>query len=167
MSEIPDIWRTELWHPMVVHFPIVLLLGAAILRLLSNFITGDHQSFLKKTSRLSLWIGIATAWLAIYTGSLADAIVVRDLCDPTVLEDHENAAYTIGILFTVAAFLDFITFTFLKESLSFKKVLEWGIILLLLIGSGYVGYTAHLGATLVYQQAAAVYVPSTGCSEFE
>jgi len=98
---------------------------------------------------------------------LADAIVVRELCDPTVLEDHENAAYTIGIIFTVAVFLDFATLSFLKNRLPVKKIVEWGIIVLLLIGSGYVGYTAHLGATLVYQQGAAVYVPSEGCSEFE
>jgi len=167
MNEIPEIWRTELWHPMIVHFPIVLLPGAAVLCLVSLFFTGDHQSFLKKASRLSLWLGVVTAWIAIYTGSLADAIVVRDLCDPTVLEDHENAAYTIGIIFTVAVFLDFATLSFLKDRLPVKKIVEWGIIVLLLIGSGYVGYTAHLGATLVYQQGAAVYVPSEGCSEFE
>jgi len=167
MNEIPNIWRTELWHPMVVHFPIVLLLGATVLWLLSIFFTGDRRNFLKNISRLSLWLGVLTAWLAIYTGSLADAIVVRDLCDPTVLEDHENAAYTIGILFTIAAFLDFASHTIFKKKLPVKKMLEWSIIVLLLIGSGYVGYTAHLGATLVYQQGAGVYTPSDGCSEFE
>ena len=167
MSGIPEIWRTELWHPMVVHFPIVLLLGATLLWFVSIFFNDDQKSFLKKTSRLSLWLGVGSAWLAIYTGTLADAIVVRDLCDPTVLEDHENAAYTIGTIFTVAIFLDVATLSFLKDNLPFKKILEWGIIVLLLIGSGYVGYTAHLGATLVYQQGAAVYVPSESCSEFE
>ncbi len=167
MNGIPGIWRTELWHPMVVHFPIVLLLGAAVLRLFSCFISGDNRSFLLKASRLSLWVGAVTAWLAVYTGSLADAIIVRDLCDPTVLEDHENAAYTIGVLFTAAAFIDLASLKLLREKVSLQKISEWIIIFLLLIGSGYVGYTAHLGASLVYQQAAAVYVPSAGCNEFE
>lgn len=167
MSEIPDIWRTELWHPMVVHFPIVLLLGAAVLRLLSHLLRGDEGSFLKKVSRYSLWLGVLTAWIAIYTGSLADSIVVRDLCDPTVLEDHENAAYTIGALFTVAAFADLFAESLLNHKIFIQKIFEWTIILLLVIGAGYVGYTAHLGATLVYQQGAAVYVPSEGCKEFE
>lgn len=167
MAQIPDIWRSELWHPMIVHFPIVLLLGAALLRLLSHFMSDEKHSFLKKSSRLSLWFGVLTAWLAIYTGSLADSIVVRDLCDPTVLEDHENAAFTIGVLFTVAAFSDLVAESFFIQKILIQKIVEWVIILLLVIGSGYVGYTAHLGASLVYQQGAAVYVPSKGCTEFE
>lgn len=167
MNEIPGMWRTELWHPLVVHFPIVLLLGGVVLRLLSRFFKGINGTFLKKASRLSLWAGVITAWAAIYTGTLADAIVVRELCDPTVLEDHENAGYTIGVLFTIAAALDLLKINLPQDNLLLKKAAEWVIILLMVIGSGYVGYTAHLGASLVYQQGAAVYVPSAGCSEFE
>lgn len=37
---------------------------------------------------------------------------------------------------------------------------------LMLIGSGYLVYIRHLGAQLVYQQAAGVYHPSEDCSEF-
>lgn len=164
---MPDIWRTELWHPMIVHFPIVLLLGATLLRILSHLISGENRSFLKKTSRLSLWLGVVTAWLAIYTGTLADSIVVRNLCDPTVLEDHENAAYTIGAIFTVAVVVDLIAESLLNQNAFIKKITEWGLILLLVTGSGYIGYASHLGATLVYQQGAAVYIPSEGCTEFE
>lgn len=35
-----------------------------------------------------------------------------------------------------------------------------------MIGSGILIYTGHLGATLVYQQAAGVHIPSEDCSEF-
>jgi len=167
MTELPGLWRTELWHPMVVHFPIVLLIGAALLRLISKFFKTDNKAFLIKTSRLSLFFGIISAWIAVYTGTLADAIVVRDLCDPTVLEDHENAGYTIGILFTIAALVDLGSFKFLRDKQFLHKLSEWTIIITLLVGAGYIGYSAHLGASLVYQQGAAVYEPSAGCSEFE
>jgi len=168
MNELPDIWRTELWHPMVVHFPIVLLLGAAFLRILSVFFTDAKNAFLKNTSRLSLYIGVVTAWIAIYTGSLADSIVVRELCDPTVLEDHENAAFTIGYIFTAVALIDVLDFIS-GDKISFlkKPFKEWVIVGLLLAGSVYLVYTAHLGAGLVYQQGAAVYQPAEGCAEFE
>lgn len=156
-----------MWHPMVVHFPIVLLLGAAFLRLLSRFLKGDNRSFLLKTSRLCLLIGLIAGWIAVYTGTLADAIVVRELCDPTILEDHENAGYTLGVLFTIAAFIDLVKVKLLKGKQTVLKFTEWSIILLLLTGAGYVGYTAHLGANLVYQQGAAVFEPSAGCNEFE
>ena len=168
MSELPSLWRTELWHPMLVHFPIVLLLGAAVLRSLSPFLSENNARFFNRASRISLVIGVITAWIAVYTGSLADSIVVRELCDPTVLESHENGGYTIAVLFSIAAVLDLGVIRFLPEQKQLvKTITEWVIIVLLLVGSGYVAYTAHLGASLVYQQGAAVYVPSAGCSEFE
>jgi uncharacterized membrane protein len=112
---------------MVVHFPIVLLLGAAVLRIASKFFANKKRVFLKNVSRLSLHIGVVTAWIAIYTGSLADAIVVRELCDPTILEDHENAAYTLGIIFTIAALLDSL-YLFSWDKLSFlKKPIKSGL----------------------------------------
>ncbi|MGO1586219.1 MAG: DUF2231 domain-containing protein, partial [Mesonia sp.] len=40
-------------------------------------------------------------------------------------------------------------------------------LILLLIGNGFLMYVGHLGATLVYQQAAGVYVPTEDCQEFE
>lgn len=167
MTELPSLWRTELWHPMVVHFPIVLLIGAAFLRSFSKFFKSENEAFLIKTSRLSLFVGIITVWIAVYTGTLADAIVVRELCDPTVLEDHENAGYTIGILFTIVALFDLGAIKFLREREFLNSLSEWVIIATLLIGAAYVGYSAHLGASLVYQQGAAVYEPTVGCSEFE
>ena len=168
MSELPSLWRTELWHPMLVHFPIVLLLGAAVLRSLTPLLSENNASFFKRASRLCLVIGVITAWITVYTGSLADSIVVRELCDPTVLERHENGGYTIAVLFSIAAVLDLGVIRFLPEQKQLvKKFTEWTVIVLLLAGSGYVAYTAHLGASLVYQQGAAVHVPSAGCSEFE
>jgi len=168
MSELPSLWRTELWHPMLVHFPIVLLLGAAVLRSLTPLLSENNASFFNRASRLCLVIGVITAWITVYTGSLADSIVVRELCDPTVLERHENGGYTIAVLFSIAAVLDLGVIRFLPEQKQLvKKFTEWTVIVLLLAGSGYVAYTAHLGASLVYQQGAAVHVPSAGCSEFE
>lgn len=168
MSELPSIWRTELWHPMMVHFPIVLLLGAALLRILHYFLSSKNARFTKKMSRVLLYVGAISVWVTIYTGTLADSIVTRTLCDPTVLETHENAAYTVGYIFSVAALLDVIDFISWKWLITIKHQLkEWLVVLLLIVGSFYLGYTAHLGASLVYQQSAAVYQPTEGCSEFE
>jgi len=40
------------------------------------------------------------------------------------------------------------------------------ILILVITGSGFLSYTGHLGAGLVYQQAAGVYTPSEDCNEF-
>ncbi|MBD3617676.1 MAG: hypothetical protein HUJ22_14050 [Gracilimonas sp.] len=168
MSEIPSIWRTELWHPMMVHFPIVLLLGAALLRIIHPLFSSGNARFIKNMSRVSLYTGILSVWITIYTGTLADSIVTRTLCDPTVLEAHENAAFTVGYFFSAAVLLDVIDFISWKKLAIIKnKFKGWLITLLLVVGSLYLGYTAHLGASLVYQQSAAVYQPTEGCTEFE
>jgi uncharacterized membrane protein len=167
MAVIPDIWRTELWHPMIVHFPIVLLIFAMLARVAARILQ-NHRGWVLKMNRVLLYTGTITAWSAVYTGSLADAEVVRSLCDPTVVEAHENMAYTVGWIFTAAVLLDLpnlLPSVSLTASLESWK--EWLIIGLLVVGTGYLTYTAHLGAKLVYQQGAGVYHPTEQCAEFE
>lgn len=160
MNELPEFWRTEVYHPLSVHFPIALLLIASLFKavgLWSSKLTWSHGG------RILLALGVIGIWIAIYTGDLADGIVSRQLCDPTILKTHENYAYITAWLFSGALILDLIVaFTeFLK-----KKAIFLIIVLLMLTGSGFLTYVGHLGAELVYQQAAGVNVPSEDCAGF-
>lgn len=160
MSELPEFWRTEVFHPLSVHFPIVLLLMATLFKLIgiwSSKITWDHGG------RILLILGVIGVWIAIYTGNLADGIVSRQLCDPTVLKEHENFAYTTAWIFTAA-----LAFEILRLFLDFlkKKLFAFILVIFLLSGSGTLMYVGHIGAELVYQQAAGVNIPSEDCSEF-
>lgn len=161
MDQIPDFWRTEVLHPLFVHFPIALLIMATLFKIAALWVKGK---FLDLPGSILLIIGTIGGWLAIYTGDLADGIVSRTICDPTVLKAHENNGYTMIWLFTAALIIDF-----LYQFKIFKLKITWAksiIILLMLIGSGFLGYVGHLGAQLVYQQAAGVYVPTSNCAEF-
>lgn len=167
MAELPDIWRAELWHPLTVHFPIALLVFAMLTRLANRFI-GKSSGWLINTSRLLLYAGTVFAWIAVYTGNLADTHVARSLCDPTVVEHHERLSYITGWVFTSAVLLDLTRLLPLKFLDWIQKSWkEWLIIGLLLAGTSYLGYTSHLGARLVYQQAAGVHQPADDCREFE
>lgn len=115
--------------------------------------------------KLLLIVGVAAAWIAIFTGDMAGGEVNRKICDPTILKDHEIKAYTTTILFTVALAIELLTK--LPALLRFKKVLSWLILMLLLVGNGFLISTGHLGASLVYQQGAGVYHPSGDCIEFQ
>jgi len=165
--DVPSMWRVELLHPLLVHFPIALLIVGTGLR----FAGALHRRFpvvaaVLPGARVVLLLGTLGAWAAVYTGTLADAAVARTLCDPTVVEAHERWAYWVAGLFSTAVVID--------------GVLWWGaldrwirralVALLagcLLAGSGALLYVGHLGAQLVYQQGAAVYHPGPDCAAFE
>jgi len=163
MSDL-TFWRTEIWHPLSVHFPIALLTFATVAKLVALFIGPSSSVFWKKMGSFLLYIGCLAAWVSIYTGDMADGIVSRKLCDPTVLKDHENAAYNLTYIFSAAALLDLaILLNLIKVKLKLLSVL---ILVLLLVGSGYLIYAGHLGARVVYDQAGGVNVPTSDCAGF-
>ena len=161
MNQIPEFWRAEVWHPLSVHFPVALLLLSLVFKIvaLKNKKEVWHQG-----GSILLFVGTVGAWISIYTGNLADGAVSRTICDPTILKDHENGAYVMAWLFSVAAVLDIIYWTGI---LPLKKIwIKIAVLILLFIGSGFLVQVGHLGASLVYQQGAGVYKPSPDCIEF-
>lgn len=161
MEQIPDFWRTEVWHPLSVHFPIALLIIATIFKLIS--LRFKRETWILGGTVL-LVLGTIGAWLAVYTGNLADGIVSRQICDPTILKDHENAAYVVAWLFSAATLIDILSRTKIHFFKSY--LLKIITVLVMLTGTGFLIYVGHLGATLVYQQGAGTYQPSPDCSEF-
>ncbi|TRO66762.1 DUF2231 domain-containing protein [Christiangramia sabulilitoris] len=160
MTDLPEFWRTEVFHPLSVHFPIVLLLLASLFKLISLWsskMTWDHGG------RVLLFLGVIGVWISIYTGDLADGIVSRKLCDPTVLKEHENLAYTTAWIFSIALLIEIIIS---KIDLFKTRVISVLLVILMLSGSVIMAYVGHLGAELVYQQAAGVNIPSSDCAEF-
>jgi uncharacterized membrane protein len=153
---------------MLVHFPIALLLVGTIgwigYRMLEN---RSDVEWLLLSSRLLLWSGIVAAWGAIYTGELADAEVARTLCDPTVVEEHEELAYIVGYLFTGGAVLD-LAVPWLPYARGWGRPLANLLVSMsFLAGAATLGYVGHLGASLVYQQSAGVHQPAPTCEDFE
>jgi uncharacterized membrane protein len=160
-------WRTELWHPLVVHFPIALLLVGTGIRLLGAlYERGSRLEVFVPAGRLLIGLGTVGAWIAVYTGTLADAEVVRSLCDPTVVEAHEYWAYWVAGLFTAGGIVDAVVWSG-RVSLPARRVLLVLLAGCLLAGSAGVTYVGHLGARLVYQQGAAVHHPGPDCAAFE
>lgn len=152
--------RTEVWHPLTVHFPIVLLSIASFCSWLYLFKGSDAAA---NTLRWSSVLGTLSAWLAVYTGDLADGMVSRQLCDPTILKDHENLGIALAWVYTGLSLLVLIQNGLRHKSHKAVKLLMAitglaGIIILFYLG--------HLGASLVYEQAAGVNVPDAGCTGF-
>lgn len=162
MEQVPEFWRTEVYHPLSAHFPVALLLVALLFKLVA---LGFKKEVWILGGTVLLILGTIGIWIAIYTGNLADGIVSRKICDPTVLKEHQNMAYVTAWLFTASALLELLKF--LKSGLIIqKRLLTIFSILIMAVGSGFLIYVGHLGANLVYQQGAGVYHPSGDCAEF-
>ncbi|MCX2741212.1 DUF2231 domain-containing protein [Pontibacter anaerobius] len=160
----PAFWRTEVWHPLTVHFPIALLTFATLLKLFAIFLKPASADFWQKAGSFLLYVGTLAAWLSFFTGDMAEGIVSRKLCDPTVLKDHEIFAELLTYTFTIAALLDMAQ---RNNLVKYKpRLLQVLVILMMLTGTGFLIYAGHLGAQVVYQQAGGVYVPSANCAEF-
>lgn len=166
MAEIPSIWRTELWHPLSVHLPIVVLLLATVVGSIEFFVKKQQKkTFFRQTKAWLLGLGIITVWIAIYTGTLAYNVEVRKLCDPGVLQDHQWWGYAVALTYSAVGLIELIFhFEIIKKAQRIQRI---AVVILLLAGASGMGYVGHLGASLVYQQGAATNQPSEDCHEFE
>lgn len=162
---MPDFWRKELWHPVTVHFPIALLLAATLFLLISFFIRQQSKKLFQNGAFMVLLLGVIGAWVSLYTGDLADGIVSRKLCDPTVLKDHELASKTMTYLFTAATLIH-ISFFFILLGSRMKRISLYIIFAFMVIGCVFLIRTGHLGASIVYQQGAGVHNHSVDCDEY-
>lgn len=144
-------WREELLHPLVTHFPIGLLVTGSGLLILSL-----KWKKLQFTSTLMVVIGTLAAWAAVLTGTWAEEIVGPVLCDPEIRFLHEDHAFYVSYLYSVIAvfLLVFSKFRWIPATLS-------------LAGMLWMSYVGHLGATLTYQQGAGVHKPDDQCTGFE
>lgn len=148
---------------MVVHFPIAMLLLASVVSILLVFnYKKTNGPFLARLFSLLLYTGVATAWIAIYTGEWSYNTEVRRICDPAVLKAHLWWGYFTAILYTVSLAL-----YEMRRFIRIKRLLVLLPVILALAGAVALMYTGRLGASLVYEQGAGVRQPSADCGEFE
>lgn len=162
MNQPADFWRTEVFHPLSVHFPIAILSIATVFVIVSLF---SKNPLWKNSGAILLIIGTVSAWVSIYTGDLADGIVSRTICDPTVLKAHENFAYYTAWSFSIASFI--VILQHFIHGLRIIPLARIVVLLSMIAGTYFLVEAGHKGAKVVYQQAGGVYVPSADCAEFE
>lgn len=152
---LPPIPSWDGLHPLIVHFPIALLLVVPVIILIGILWPKKGSSFLIAAFILML-LGTIAAWVAVSTGSEAGELAEHVNNVESVLEEHEELAETTRTIFTaLTAIFGLIVFApmLFKKELSAKVLIPLGLAFLLFYSSGVVLLinTAHQGGRLVHE----------------
>jgi len=148
LPPIPD-W--DALHPLIVHFPIALLLTTPVLMILGIVLPKSGRHF-QVAALVIMLLGVIGAWVAVSTGKAAAALTEQI---PTLIHHKELAettAWSFSILTTVYAAMT-IAPSFFKKPL--KRWITVSVsVLFLLVYLGFatvVARTAELGGLLVHE----------------
>lgn len=130
------------FHPLSVHFPIVLILVGFLFDLIALFFRKDHC--LSKAGFFLMILGTLGAVASFLTGEFFS----KELIGPAgeVKETHQLMA-KITMFVMIAASVIRIYAVIAKKDKGFFK---WIVFALFLAGAAFVAYTGMLGGTLVY-----------------
>ncbi len=134
---------TSFIHPMIVHFPIALLITTVVLEAFYLF---TKKEKLHTATWYTLLVGVLFAYFAIATGP-------EDVNSP-LLEYHETFAWITTFLFTFA-----LVWRYAKEQIPyFKKInLRFLYPLILILGLISVSITGYFGGTMVYEHGVGIH----------
>lgn len=151
----PPIPSWEGLHPIIIHFPIALLVVVPLIILVGIFVPKSGRAFLI-TAFILMLIGTIATFIAVSTGEAAGELAERMNNVEAVLELHEELAETTRSVF---AALTVVFGVILFAPMLFKKELSrvisipLNLAFLLFYGSGVVLLmnTAHEGGRLVHE----------------
>lgn len=134
-------------HPMVVHFPIALLITSVVLDFLAT--RWHHKSF-QDAGFYALIAGLLGAVVAVGTGAMAEEAVEGKGVPESVLEIHEALGY--------ATLLFFLGLLALRLLMRWKLVKELPALYLAMgvVGIVILSAAGYFGGSLVYDFGAGV-----------
>lgn len=136
-------------HPMLVHFPIVYFITAAVIFLFLAWKSGNlaARESLPVTGCVALVLGLLMAYLAAIFGDISLDIAVAKGFDKAPIERHElMAMITLTIFSLLAAVL--LAAIWKKIPLTGRRA--WGFFAVSAVGIVLLIVTAYFGGELVY-----------------
>ena len=142
-------------HPLVVHFPVALLLTAPILVLLALLVP-RHRAGLSLGALTIMVLGTIAAYVAVASGEAAAELAERTPEVAAVLEEHEELAESARLVFTILTviFAAIVALPMVIRRKLPKAVLPATYLVFLLVysaGTLLLANTAHNGGLLVHK----------------
>jgi uncharacterized membrane protein len=156
MFQLPPIPSWNALHPLIIHFPIALLLVAPLFIIAALLVSVPKRQALMISALVLMILGTASVYVALSTGEAAGRLAERTTQVNAVLERHEDLAEKTRLTFTV------LTVT-LAGILTVPRFLKWNpsraksaivfIVFLVLYGGAaqLLINTAHHGGLLVHE----------------
>lgn len=130
-------------HPMIVHFPVALILVGFLADVLSLFFR--NEKCLSKTGLYLMVLGTLAAIAAWATGHLFTAHPDEGEI-ARVFENHETGALITMIIMIIGASLR----VFLVAKKKEDTQLKWVVFAIYFLGFAAVAFTAFMGGRMVY-----------------
>jgi uncharacterized membrane protein len=151
----PPLPSWDAMHPLIVHFPVALLLVAPVLVLLGMLLPKQSRG-LFIAALVLMALGTIAGYVAVATGEAAGELAERTPGVAAVLEGHEELAQTTRLIFTaLTVIFGVILFAPLlfKRNLGRKRSLALNLAFLLFYSAGTVVLVnvAHQGGRLVHE----------------
>lgn len=132
-------------HPLIVHFPIALLLFGTLIEILALW---NRQRF-NTTGTILLIAGFVTGIISYITGEDAEHFAEEKWGDGvhSWIETHETLALVSLLLFGGATGLKILGYYFPR----YQRVMWIIVIILAIAGSTTLAITGHYGGKIVYE----------------
>lgn len=156
MQALPPIPSWSELHPLVIHFPIALLLVAPLFIIVGIIVNPQKGRPFLIAALVLMLLGTAGAFFAIATGEAAGEIAERTPAVSAVLERHEDLAEMTRIVFSVLTLL-FAAILLLprllkrEPSVATARILPLAFLLFYSAGAVILVNTAHNGGRLVHE----------------
>ena len=156
MLQFPPVPGWDGMHPLLIHFPIVLLLFVPVFVLASAILRPPRNRPYMTVALIMLLLGTLSLFLAASSGEEAAELADRDGAVNAVISTHEALASTCEILFSglSACFAGIFIWSRVSrrvESRIISTVFPLVFVCLYSMGLLYLINTAHAGGRLVHE----------------
>lgn len=165
MPQFPPFPTWDSLHPMIIHFPIVLLLLSPVFVLIGAILSPPKARPYMIVGLALLLLGTGSLIVAAATGEAAAKLAERGGPVDTVLASHENLAEQTEIVFAVLSVvlvgIVALPWILRREETRLTTTLV-PLSFLVLYGAGILSVvnTAHAGARLVHEYGVHAIIPS-------
>ena len=164
--QFPPMPTWDALHPLIIHFPIVLLLLSPLFIVISAVLRPPSGRPYMIAAIIVLLLGTGSLFIAASTGEAAAELAERGGAMNAVLESHENMASASRVAFsglTLLLLAIYLLPRFLgREETQFAaRYLPVAFLAVYLVGALLIVNTAHAGGRLVHEFGVHALIPAS------